>query len=232
VSGARPAGTRRQQAKKATSDHAASRGTPYPIAERPRLAELRSAWKTVVVRTAEPPVTAGNCLLELGCGSNPAPQAQIGIDRDFTAVRAATAARTCTAGDAPGPAVLVADALRLPLADRSVSGVLARGMLHHILDLRVILLEVRRVLAPGGTFTIVDAIPMSASRYAEMTRYLQARGHPVEPRNGVDPAELTRLAAVTGYVRTRWAETGRWQHAGEAFTSPAATWTLRTPSRY
>ncbi len=176
---------------------------------------------------AEPPGPARKYVLELGCGSHPAPNAQIGIDRDFAAVRAARASTAC---DRPGPVCLVADALRLPLADGSVSGVLARGMLHHILDLTAILREVRRVLEPGGTFTVVDAVPMPADRYAELCRYLQARGHPIEPRNGVDPAELGALAEVTGYTQADWEETGRWQHAGEAFTSPALTWTLRAGS--
>jgi SAM-dependent methyltransferase len=171
----------------------------------------------------ERPGSVGNYVLELGCGSNPAPQAHIGIDRDFAAVQAASASR---GGDQAAPACLVADALRIPLADGSVSGVLARGMLHHILDLRGILLEVRRVLAPGGTFTVIDAVPMPADRYAELTRYLQARGHPTEPRNGVDPAELRALAEVCGFPQAQWEETGRWQHAGEAFTSAALTWTL------
>ncbi len=175
------------------------------------------------MRAAERPGSTGNYVLELGCGSHPARRAQIGIDRDFAAVRAA---RAFGADDSAGPVCLVADAFRLPLAAGSVGGVLARGMLHHILDLRGILREVRRVLAPGGTFTVVDAVPMPADRYAELTRYLQARGDPTEPRNGVDPAELSRLAEVTGYAQVQWQQTGRWQHAGEAFTSPALTWTL------
>jgi ubiquinone/menaquinone biosynthesis C-methylase UbiE len=136
------------------------------------------------------------------------------------------AARASSAGNLAGPVCLVADALRLPLAGGSIGGVLAKGMLHHMLDLRGILREVHRVLAPGGTFTVVDAVPMPAERYAELTRYLRARGHPTEPRNGVDPAELSALAAATGYAQVRWQESGRWQHAGEAFTSQALTWTL------
>jgi ubiquinone/menaquinone biosynthesis C-methylase UbiE len=130
---------------------------------------------------ADPVVLTVNCVLELGCGSRPAPRAQIGIDRDFAAVRAAMAAKSVSAGDPPGPVCLVADALRLPIAGGTVRGVLARGLLHHIQDLRAILLEVRRVLAVGGTFTVIDAVPMSASRYAELTRYLQSRGYPTEP---------------------------------------------------
>jgi SAM-dependent methyltransferase len=181
------------------------------------------------VRAADPAVAAENCVLELGCGSKPAPHAHIGIDQDFAAVKAAIVATAVSAGHPPRPVCLVADALRLPIAGGAVGGVLARGLLHHIQDLRAILLEVRRVLAAGGTFIVIDAIPMPASRYAELTRYLHSRGHPTEPRNGVDPAELTALAAVTGYAHTRWEETGRWQHAGEAFTSPAVTWTLRKP---
>jgi SAM-dependent methyltransferase len=184
------------------------------------------------VWVADPAVAAVNGVLELGCGSRPAPQARIGIDRDVAAVRAAMAATAVSAGRPPGPVCLVADALRLPMAGGAVGGVLARGLLHHLQDLRALLLEVRRVLAAGGTFTVIDAVPMPASRYAELTRYLQSRGHPAEPRNGVDPAELAALAAVTGYAHARWEETGRWQHAGEAFTSPAVTWTLRTPGNH
>jgi hypothetical protein len=67
---------------------------------------------------AEPAGLAGNCLVELGCGSSPVRRAQIGVDRDFAAVRAALAAGASggRGGGPAGPVCLVADALALPLA--------------------------------------------------------------------------------------------------------------------
>jgi SAM-dependent methyltransferase len=163
-------------------------------------------------------------LLELGCGREPAAGTTIGVDRDEDAVRTAAAA---------GVPCVVADALRLPIADRAVDGVLARGVLHHIRDLGALLREVRRVLEPGGSFVVVDALPMPAGQYAEMSRQLHGRGLPAEPRNGVDPAELTALAAANGFREPEWGITGKWTHAtpphvDRVFASPAVTYTIKT----
>jgi SAM-dependent methyltransferase len=134
-------------------------------------------------------------LLELGCGPEPARDTCIGIDLDENAARAAAAT---------GVPCLVADARRLPLADRTVDEVLARGVLHHILNLQVVLGEIRRVLRPDGFLIAVDALPMQAEQYLEMSRQLTERGVSVEPRNGVDPGELTALAAAAGFLPPQW----------------------------
>lgn len=89
-------------------------------------------------------------VLELGCGPEPARDTCIGIDLDEHAARAAAAT---------GIRCIVADARRLPLADRTVDEVLARGVLHHIPNLAAVLGEVRRVLPPGGLLIVVDALP-------------------------------------------------------------------------
>ena len=130
---------------------------------------------------------------------------------------------------------MVGDARRLPLADRAVDGVLARGVLHHILNLAVVLSEVRRVLQPGGFLAAVDALPMPAAQYLEMSRQLAERGMPAEPRNGIDPGELAVLATAAGFLPPVWDLGGEWTHAtpphaDRVFASPAVTYIIRVPA--
>lgn len=165
-------------------------------------------------------------LVELGCGREPARDTCIGIDLDEDSARAAAAT---------GVPCIVADARRLPLADRTVDGVLARGVLHHILNLAVMLGEVRRVLQPGGFLIAVDALPMQAAHYLEMSRQLNEQGLPAEPRNGIDPDELTTLATAAGFLPPEWDVSGDWTHATppyvhRVFASPAITYTIRVPA--
>jgi SAM-dependent methyltransferase len=165
-------------------------------------------------------------LLELGCGPQPARDVCIGIDRDEDAARAAAAT---------GVPCIVADARRLPLADRTVGEVLARGVLHHIPDLAAVLGEVSRVLQPGGFLIAVDALPMQAAQYQEMSRQLARQRLPAEPRNGIDPDELTALATAAGFLPPEWSVTGDWTHAtppyaDRVFASPAVTYTIRMPA--
>lgn len=166
-------------------------------------------------------------LLELGCGPEPAGDTRIGIDLDEDTARAAATT---------GIPCIAADARRLPFADGSVDGVLARGVLHHILDLAVVLGEVRRVLQPSGFLIAVDALPMPAARYRQMSRQLTGRRLPAEPRNGIDPDELTALATAAGFLPPQWSVSGDWTHAtppyaDRVFASPAVTYTIKVPAR-
>lgn len=165
-------------------------------------------------------------LLELGCGPQPARDTCIGIDLDQDAARAAAAT---------GIPCIVADARRLPLADRTIDGVLARGVLHHIPDLAAVLGEVRRVLQPGGFLIAVDALPMPAAQYLQMSRQLNEQGLRAEPRNGIDPQELTALATASGFLPPEWSVTGDWTHAtpphtDRVFASTAVTYTIKVPA--
>jgi SAM-dependent methyltransferase len=118
------------------------------------------------------------------------------------------------------------------MSDRSVDGVLARGVLHHILDLAVVLGEVCRVLQPGGFLIAVDALPMPAAQYRQMSRQLTGRGLPAEPRNGIDPDELTALATAAGFLPPQWSVSGDWTNAtplfaDRVFASPPVTCTIK-----
>src|SRR4051794_4641976 len=50
----------------------------------------------------------------------------------------------------PSVPVVVGDATRLPVADRSVGGAVLAHVLHLVADWRVVIAEVERVLRPGG----------------------------------------------------------------------------------
>jgi SAM-dependent methyltransferase len=52
------------------------------------------------------------------------------------------------------PNVLIADVQRLPFADSSVRAVLAMHMLYHVPDVDAAIVELRRVLAPGGVAVV------------------------------------------------------------------------------
>jgi ubiquinone/menaquinone biosynthesis C-methylase UbiE len=183
----------------------------------------RAAGRMLGVETGVTWLPGAHRLLELGCGREPTPGTLIGIDKDADAVRAAAAA---------GASCVVADAQRLPIADHAVDGVLARGLLHHIRDMGALLLEIRRVLEPAGSLVVVDALPMPTDQYTEMSRQLHRRGLPSEPRNGIDPAELTVLATASGFREPTWEISGEWTHAtppfvDHIFASPAVTYSVR-----
>lgn len=165
-------------------------------------------------------VLRGVAVVEIGCGPGPIAQAAVGIDIDLGALR----------GLRSGMCRIAGDAHQLPLAHRAVHAVVARGLLHHSRDLRRLLSEVRRVLAPGGVFLALDCGPLRERDFNDMTRQLHARGHPGEPRNGVAPSELHRLLRHSGFTDITSYCSGTWTNATPPFSerifrSPA--WTHR-----
>ncbi|MCC6629779.1 MAG: tRNA (guanosine(37)-N1)-methyltransferase TrmD [Chloroflexi bacterium] len=101
--------------------------------------------------------TGGETVLDVGCGNGralhrlvtrPAPPARLlGIDRSAGML---AAARQHWPPAAPVPPLVAADAVALPLADAACDTVLAMHMLYHVPDLAATLVELRRVLRPGG----------------------------------------------------------------------------------
>lgn len=102
-------------------------------------------------------VRPGERFLEMGCGEGGNLHHLAGRTRgalrvgvDFSCPKAAFARR------ATGSEIAVADAARLPFADRSFDAVLIRDLLHHLPDRTRALAEAHRVLRPGGRLTLVE----------------------------------------------------------------------------
>lgn len=96
-----------------------------------------------------------------------------------------------------GSRVALGDALRLPVATGSIRGAYAVWVLHLVADVRAVLAEVRRVLAPGGVFLVVPSVPIERrTDVHRLTRELSDRLHPPQDR----PDRLVRLAADVGLV--------------------------------
>jgi ubiquinone/menaquinone biosynthesis C-methylase UbiE len=111
------------------------------------------------------PLTPGQRVLDLGCGEGRhviAACALDGVDAvgvDLSLDDLATARQRMQAFDATdnGPdtplfALLAGDALRLPFADATFDAVICSEVLEHIPDYRAALVEIQRVLKPGGYF--------------------------------------------------------------------------------
>jgi SAM-dependent methyltransferase len=99
-------------------------------------------------------------ILDIGCGAGGflvACQRELGvagIGMDSSLV----AARLCRAN---GLVAFQADATRLPIASESLDVVRAKEIIEHIVDLKPFMVEVYRVLKPGGLFLSRTPTPMS-----------------------------------------------------------------------
>jgi len=86
-------------------------------------------------------------------------------------------------GKAPTSALVpvAADALQLPLGDRSMSGAIVGFGIRNVADLDAALREVRRVLEPGGRFVILE---FSTPRLAVVRALYHLYFHRVLPAVG------------------------------------------------
>jgi len=107
------------------------------------------------------PLCPGDTVLDLGCGegrhviaaSLRADVRAVGVDLSLADLRSARDRFATVAGEDDSPPVLAAaDALRLPFADDSFDKVICSEVLEHIPDWQGALVEIERVLKPGGLF--------------------------------------------------------------------------------
>lgn len=118
------------------------------------------------------PLKAGATILEIGCGRgagaalidktfNPeflAPQ-----DLDFAMVHKAQRYLSTTGN---GKIFLsVADATRIPFKDRSFDAVFGFGFLHHVPNWQKALVDIARVLKPGGIYYMEELYPAVYSNF-------------------------------------------------------------------
>ena len=91
---------------------------------------------------------AGRRLVDLGCG--PGVYTEALRSRGATVLPVDNDPAALSSGERPVPGAIVADAAALPLPDQSVDGVVCSNLLEHTPDPQAVLVEIVRVLAPGG----------------------------------------------------------------------------------
>jgi SAM-dependent methyltransferase len=149
-------------------------------------------------------------ILDAGCGAGQAfpliadrfdPETLIGVDADPEAIRSAGAAAQ---GASARVRLVLGDVSRLGLPDACVDLVLCHQTLHHTSDQESALLEMRRVLKPGGPLLLAESCrrfirslpvralfrhPMQVQRSADgYVRLVRAAGFVVEPENVATPS--------------------------------------------
>ncbi len=108
-----------------------------------------------------PALGAGGRFLEVGCGEGAnlyqltredggARTTWVGVDLFFAKVRHA-------AREVPGVRGVCAKGQQLPFPSGAFQRVFSRDVFHHVLDKPVLMAELRRVCAPGGTIIMVEA---------------------------------------------------------------------------
>jgi SAM-dependent methyltransferase len=118
-------------------------------------------------------VRPGERVLDLGCGAGRFVAAVRGAGADPVGVELAEAALERARGNAPGADLrLVADDGSLPLEHASVDLVWCSEVLEHVPDTAHLLLEVRRVLRPGGRLLVtVPDHPRLRTAVIALTRF-------------------------------------------------------------
>ncbi len=94
-------------------------------------------------------------ILEVGCGTGAFAQRIAAANPDASLTATDQSARFVELTAARGVTAQRADIQDLPFDDESFDAVAAMWMLYHVPDLRQALVEVRRVLRPGGLFVAV-----------------------------------------------------------------------------
>lgn len=156
---------------------------------------------------------AGSRVLEVGCGvgaqtvhlAKGSPGARIvAVDRSEVSL---AQAREYVAAQAPEAHVewRRADLYELPFADAAYDHVFACFVLEHLTDVLGALAELRRVLRPGGTLTVIEGDHGSAlfhpdSRYARAAIWHQVRLQSAAGGNALIGRALQPLLAGAGFA--------------------------------
>jgi ubiquinone/menaquinone biosynthesis C-methylase UbiE len=147
------------------------------------------SWHEAALALA--PDRAGRRVLEVGCGAG---DLAVALARrgarvaavDFSA-HAVRIARDKARALGAAPALLVADAQRLPFADASFDAIVSCECLEHVPDPRALLRELARLLVPGGTLLL------TTESYANAMLLLWARawltGRRFDSGAGLQPIE-------------------------------------------
>ncbi len=156
----------------------------------------------------KPLLDRGEIVLDLGCGGQKLHEKMVGVD-----IRANGQMGVGANVDRPAVADVEADVLALPMAGRSVDGILAKHLLEHIVDPLTALTEWRRVLKPGGLLVILcpdyrlcEAISVDPSHVHAYTpesvaSLLRVSGFDVTRTDQVRPGYVFIVSATANHSR-------------------------------
>ncbi len=144
----------------------------------------------------------GAPLLDIACGAGLFAPHLTGRRAGWRPIGLDLSALSLRQARAHGLAPVRADAVRLPFADASLSGVVAGEVLEHLPDLESACAEIGRVLAPGGVVVIDTLADTWFSRIALIRLAERIPGGPPprlhDPALLVDPERLRRLLGRHG----------------------------------
>lgn len=140
-------------------------------------------------------VPEGSVVLEIGTGTGGlltglAGRASKVIGVDHSPAMLAEARQRLANSEATGIELRLGEMTHLPLPDASAGCVVAAMVLHHAADPQAVLVEIRRVLAPGGTLLLADL-----ARHEREA----AREQLADQWLGFEEAELTEWLKCAGF---------------------------------
>jgi SAM-dependent methyltransferase len=112
-----------------------------------------------------------------------------------------------------------ADAANLPFRNGMADVVAAKGLLHHVDNVKTVVGEMARVVATDGWMFISDGTRLSDDSFAEMNRELRAAGLPTERHPGFEPGRLAKMIADAGLSVSRMILEGEATFATPPFVS-------------
>ena len=147
-------------------------------------------------------------LVDMGCGTGEfiaelgvlKPQAHlIGIDVDESTIGKAHS-RMCPPQVTSKISFVCGDCLNVPSPGGSTDVIVFRGLLHHIEEVGLALVEAHRVLRKGGLLMIQDGKRMSAPLFEEMNEALNQSGLPGQAHPGYNLGNLSEELGAHGLM--------------------------------
>jgi ubiquinone/menaquinone biosynthesis C-methylase UbiE len=216
----------------------ASMQDPTPILRKP-FASFPEAQEILpglgaLLRTLD--LFPGCRVLDFGCGTGWLAKALLHLGCEVVAVDVSAAAlqiaKTATSRDplAAGAVVewLVFDGMSIPLPDRSIDRLICFDAFHHVADQRAVLVEMQRVLVPGGLAGFHEPGPRhstSPQAQAEMRAFGVIE-------NDIHIGEIEKLARAAGFANTALLTYSRLPQTLSAADYERLSEMLGTPQEY
>ncbi len=170
----------------------------------------RSSVSREVVRAISP--RPGECVVDVGAGMGPATVLAAKAGASVLAVdptrfmRRILAARRL--GQRARSAIRVADgsAERIPADDHSIDAVWTVNTMHHWTNLDAAILELARVLRPGGRLLLVDE-DFDAPAHPAFARTQERRAHRDRHFTKIDPAAIAAKLIAAGFASVEGSNT-------------------------